>query len=553
MSDAFWTELSVKDASGGRQFTRLLGLMETCFYWDGEFNGTADVTDHNTIMFTSPALRIDDPDADEARFRAIWIATKQHHPLLAAHVEECSGGDKLLFVVSEDRINTIVPGTFEYVAHADEDQTQAVIERGVNGIPRCLSRDLPAAITVLRRSETEYDLVVTVAHLIFDGISSFVLLNTLCDLLSRWPDSLESPSTDLATRLAMVPFCDSLHASPSTPTPRLRWKRAIGSVIMRRRFAALEGGQTIPDRRTPYTPHTPALSRVIRTWLDPVATAAAVVTCRAQGATLGQALAVVGQFAASRMLHRRVEVGLLSKAEWNRRRTTPTRTTGPLNLRPHLETSWKVVAGQTVLVTTVGTWYAKMPFMPDAGTSGRYSDTLSPARFWLRARGVRREVEAYQRHPLLLEMNRAMLPPRIARTRSAAMSLRRKSAGTAQIDGCFEVGDVGREPGVYLHSGSSIGNVDVYCPYFFPVKRDDGPVETRLRRLQSRMYLRCRPAELYLGAATIQERLQVFIYFDANVYTEEDVQEWLHEVKEAMMCYLCEQTKASRTLTRANL
>ena len=63
--------------------------------------------------------------------------------------------------------------------------------------------------------------------------------------------------------------------------------------------------------------------------------------------------------------------------------------------------------------------------------------------------------------------------------------------------------------------------------------------------MRSKMYLRCRPAELYLGAASVRGELQVYIFYDENVYEKKDVEEWLGEVRQALLTYLCDERSES--------
>lgn len=53
----------------------------------------------------------------------------------------------------------------------------------------------------------------------------------------------------------------------------------------------------------------------------------------------------------------------------------------------------------------------------------------------------------------------------------------------------------------------------------------------------SRTHLRCRPAELYLGASTSRRQLHLSVSWDGNVYDETIVKEWLEEVKNAAEWY----------------
>jgi hypothetical protein len=50
--------------------------------------------------------------------------------------------------------------------------------------------------------------------------------------------------------------------------------------------------------------------------------------------------------------------------------------------------------------------------------------------------------------------------------------------------------------------------------------------------------IRCRPAELYLGAATSQQQLNITISWDENVFDEGLVRDWLEEIRGAINFYL---------------
>lgn len=51
-------------------------------------------------------------------------------------------------------------------------------------------------------------------------------------------------------------------------------------------------------------------------------------------------------------------------------------------------------------------------------------------------------------------------------------------------------------------------------------------------------HLHTRPSELYLGAASSRGRLNMFVFYDGNVFEEGVVKEWLDEVREAVLWYL---------------
>ena len=57
--------------------------------------------------------------------------------------------------------------------------------------------------------------------------------------------------------------------------------------------------------------------------------------------------------------------------------------------------------------------------------------------------------------------------------------------------------------------------------------------------------LHARSEELYLGALTSRGQLNMYIFYDGNVYEEGVAREWLDEVREAVLWYLG-QTHPSR-------
>ena len=54
----------------------------------------------------------------------------------------------------------------------------------------------------------------------------------------------------------------------------------------------------------------------------------------------------------------------------------------------------------------------------------------------------------------------------------------------------------------------------------------------------SGLHLHTRPAELYLSADNSHGRLNMYAFYDSNVFEEGVVTEWLDEVREAVIWYL---------------
>ena len=74
--------------------------------------------------------------------------------------------------------------------------------------------------------------------------------------------------------------------------------------------------------------------------------------------------------------------------------------------------------------------------------------------------------------------------------------------------------------------------------YIIPQAPDPSDDEVKIVMEQSTTYLHCRPAELYVGAATSRKKLAINVFYDGNVYQESLVQEWLEEIKDATLWYL---------------
>jgi len=74
--------------------------------------------------------------------------------------------------------------------------------------------------------------------------------------------------------------------------------------------------------------------------------------------------------------------------------------------------------------------------------------------------------------------------------------------------------------------------------YIIPQAPDPSDDEVKMVVEHSITRLRCRPAELYVGAVTLRKQLAFGLFYDGNVYQENLVQEWLDEIKGATSWYL---------------
>ncbi|KZV65123.1 hypothetical protein PENSPDRAFT_638822 [Peniophora sp. CONT] len=545
--DGSWTQLETQSATTDRVYARALGDAESAFYWDGEFAGTSDVVER-TVIQLAPALRLDDLKEDEARFRDVWLAVKRRYPLLAARFDEQDGEDSLRFVVDEADIRDVVgPQEFEFVPNADADASSAALERALNGQPRRLSPSVVAAISVLRREDSSdgtYEFITVGSHAVLDGMASCTLARTICDVLARWPNSLDDPVPDIEQRLQMAPALEALHTQLQLSLPRQRWRTAIARVLLARRMDLLRGGQTLPRKWTTQTPRSPAQSRVVRVYLPSDATPRALAACRAHGVTLGHTLPVIGQLALSRVLHRRLKQGSLSAEEWESRKRIPAHTGGPLNLRPFVVPDWQQAGGLTEVNLCIGFFLMTLPNIPrsplsnatdpmsfntDETNAPPLSELLPAKRFWLRVELAKRAATSTYRHPLFQDMQAISNPTRIARGRAAAIAWRKTQAG----EEVPPLPDMGPDALVFTHIGSSMGNMDALLPLTFPQAG-----KPTVHRLSSDMHLHCRPGELYLSAKTTHGVTELYAFYDGNVYEESVVREWLQEVELGFNHYL---------------
>jgi hypothetical protein len=380
------------------------------------------------------------------RLAAIWVSLKQQFPLLGAQVREYDNGDAVDFVVDEGRLGTL-QDDFSFADAASADVVDAQIEVSLNG-PRQLSNDMLAHLAVFRERSAGgagaapvFHLVFVVAHLITDGMAN----NTLGRVfLERLASPTRSVSPDLVARLEMVVAPEPLMLPRAFPPARQRWRRAIACVLYANAQRRLSGGHTLPSRATPRTAFTPARSRLVVVTLPERESAAIVRACRAQGITFGHAYPVISQLAAARVLYRRYLRGELSAAEWAHRLRQPSHFGGPLNLRPFLAPDWLAAGGANEVNLCISFFFNTLPFMPrapgatsgdparvarDASGAPPLADLISPARFFARARIVKRQTDTFLRHPLFLELTLARTPSRGAHSRESLRFWRAVEAG----------------------------------------------------------------------------------------------------------------------------
>ncbi|RDB21134.1 hypothetical protein Hypma_011674 [Hypsizygus marmoreus] len=518
-----------------RIYERPLGLTELGFYWDCQFNGTADTLQHAIVEVL---------DSKHQHLFSIenvtrtWVALKQRFPLLGSRLAERRKGGDMVFVIAEDRLGYCGPGEMSMQDASSLAEAEALADSAVNG-ERLLSNELLARIVILRRTDqiNQVHVLIHVAHCITDGIANASILRCFLDMLS----SENGPGKwDLEERLALAASSEDLAPGRQLNQARHRWQYAIGKTIASNRLARLKGGHSLPRRFTQLTPFRPARSAHTTTSFSTEESKRIIQTCRAYGMTFGVALPVLAQVALTRVLCRRYLSGDIDKNEWEYRRKEPMTTGGPLNLRPFLDRSWYERGGIGDVSLKIGFFFRTLPFMP-LGSASKLApgdtlpdvqDMLSLPRFLLRCRSVQQQANRLVNHPLFLHISTARSQASISRLKVVVSQWKNKLEQAADHD--IPVPDQGL---VLSHGGSSMGNLDHLIPLDYPLSRTPGTAPI-LHLLKSGTQLHCRPGELYLGASTTRQQLHLFIHWDKNVYDEETVKEWLQEVRSATECYL---------------
>ncbi|EPQ58332.1 hypothetical protein GLOTRDRAFT_137071 [Gloeophyllum trabeum ATCC 11539] len=566
-------------ADGDSLYTRPLGLTELGFYWDAQFNGTADIVTSDTVKVVGRTANAEDIFSRKNVHRA-WTALKRRYPLLGARIVSDARKEQVDFEVSQQIWDSEKPGfsgvedpTFVTIGSAAEAYE---FGNALNNGPRQLSDDLLARLYILRQTDEPgvYHVFFHLAHLINDGMSNAALRRIILDLLASGDiESIEAGwDLRLEERLDMVRATDSLDPNWRLSAPRRRWRRVIGRVMAERRQNALKGGHTLPRNVTPSTAATPAKSCETRISLPYELSSRIISTCRQNRITFGHAHPVLGQLALSRVLHRLRGQGKISDAEWETRRRQPMHNGGPANLRPFLDREWVARGGDSEAMIAISFYWNTLPFMPcaaDGDANPSFDKLLSRERFFYRCRMMKAQSDGFFRHPLFLEIASARLPGRIERARSGTLQwMAKEGTLTKELEevhrNVFQIqnDESKRDRGVFsdaltiTHGGSPIGNVDQITPLEYPLPRIH-PLSSRqrvpkiqpgapatdesaviLKVLDARTLLHCRPTELYLGAATSRKILHLNVFWDGNVYDTGLVHEWLDEVKNAAVWYL---------------
>lgn len=359
------TAWTLADSSPGkRAFHRALGDVETSYYWDILYNGTADIAmniELCDLQSTAPATF--------PRVLSTWTSIKRRFPLLVAETQNT--GDGVRFVVREERIEKLVPDEVTHQDVASREDANAFVSDVLSG-PPALSTALLARMYILRRTDDgrrRFHVVILIAHCITDSCSTSTIMRTFCDTLSS---SIEHPVAPLEDRLAMcLPLESRVRHGPyrRLNDAQWRWKRAIGFVLYTVRHRMFQGGHTLPATLTTTTSVTPGVSGVRSAYFSPEISKVIVDNCRRLGITFNYAYFVLTQVAMTRVLCRRYLRGEIGEKEWEYRKRQPMHIWGPLNLRPYMDQQWYKNGGAGEVGLNVGYLHCILPFMP-LGSSG---------------------------------------------------------------------------------------------------------------------------------------------------------------------------------------
>ncbi|KAJ7583480.1 hypothetical protein C8J56DRAFT_830760 [Mycena floridula] len=512
----------------GRVFQRPLGALELGFHLDSLFARTADA-------FLDALVEILDGSRAEILQKdsiyEAWTSLKQKNPLLAAKT------DRIHFILEETRLKSLVPDEITFLSMGSAEQVANFIEEAQNSPERLLSDELLARVFIVTRSDDDkyFHILVIIAHCITDAMSNATVIRDFLDFLS----DPSSAVYKLEDRLALSLAAESLDPALKLPLPRQRWRRAIGHVISSQRQAKLLGGHTLPRRVSISTSSTPAKSCRTSFSFSPSESLEVIKGCRKHGLTFGNVYPVLGQLAMARVLCRHRIRGEIGDEEWDFRRKELMTTAGPVNLRPYLDKEWYEQGGDSIVSVQIGFFYYAMPLMPLGNIVAgdrlpSFDELLSLKRLVYRGFLLKKQANLHFKNPLFLEILAAGKPGRLQRLEGTLKAWQESRDKVVKDPTYLTPMEQSRNGLVVGIGGSSAGNLDGLAPLFYPLNK----AEKRLHHHRTATSLHCRPAELYLGAATTRKQLHLSIFWDGNVYERDVILEWLNEVQSAIRHYI---------------
>ncbi|KAG7447896.1 uncharacterized protein BT62DRAFT_946652 [Guyanagaster necrorhizus] len=520
-------------------YERSLGLNELHFYLRGRvLHGATD----NAHSVCFEVLDDGTPLITEETVCKAWVFAKQMHPLLGAQVETVGDRDEdVHFIVDEHRLKAHIPGEVIFMKILSFSDADATVENILNQ-ERILDDNHLVRLFVLRQSDQKnwFHFVVHAAHCVIDGVSHYTVVRTLLAFLSSPPVAAPRLSERLALSLAVNDLYPVRRLSPATQ----RWHKAMAHVIASIRSGKIiSGGHTLPGNVTVHMNENPADSRRTTLSFTVEETLRIMKICRDHGLTFGNVYVVLGQIAMGRLLCRRYAQGLITEEEWEFRKREPTYTAGPVNVRPYLDREWYTHGGAENPMLSIGFYLYPLSFVPlyPEGGHSTFGALLSCRRFWYRCRNMKKRADDFLKHPLFLDIGSVRYPPMINTLKELEFKAHSSHTEKDLSIPAIEQAKLGVVPSF---GGSSFGSVDKLLPREFPV----GGKTPKIYLHWSGTRLRCRPGEIYLGASTFRDELELVVLWDNNVTEEAIIEEWLQEVKRATSYYLLENDREEAKL-----
>ena len=209
-------------------YERPLGRTELAFYWDGKFNGTADLLRYAIVDAQSSILRSQLFSVDNVT--RTWVALKRQYPLLGARLSEHQQ-----FIVSKERLNVCAPEEISFrrtssqISLSSLGEVEAFMDTILDGT-HLLTDELLARMYIFTPTDEDNRvcLLMHVAHCITDGTANTTLLRSFLDILSSEPSAVQ---WDLEERLALAIASERLMGDISVISPRQKWHYAMGLTL----------------------------------------------------------------------------------------------------------------------------------------------------------------------------------------------------------------------------------------------------------------------------------------------------------------------------------
>ncbi|KAG1742244.1 uncharacterized protein EDB91DRAFT_302935 [Suillus paluster] len=562
-----WTSLD--STTGRRVFYRPLGITESCFYWDSVFNGTADSLVHIHLR----TIQTNDQDIySRLNVMRSWESVKRRFPLIAAEVQEHESGPR--FILREEAVTNLRPDDVTFKEVNSFHHAECFINDIMDG-PRLLSSQLLARAYILRRTDRSdhFHLLFMAAHCVADSPSMTTVIRSFLDTLSS---RVEPPYIPLGERVHMYQPLENRLGRGDIPLVKRRWRRAIGHALYTVWKSRFKGGHTLPGNFRESTPLTPAKSRSHVTTFSSKVSSIILSNCRRHNISMNTAYYALSQVALARVLCRRYIRGQISEEDWEYRKRQPMHIFGMLNLRPYQDRDWFETGGLGDNGLNISFFWYTLPFMPLGEMSkGDVSQLelvdgapdfpalMSFDRFLLRCANVKAQAQRMFDHPWFVDICAAG-HNRVALRREVALKWLEMKDSVIPEDRHESVRPVQSLNPMVTQVGSSLGNMDSGISLDYPLPPDhelsplcsmphprragypawsppaDALEDAKTPRLHVefvRSCLHAHPAELYLTASWRQQ-LQYFAFYDQRVFSDETIQEWIREVKDATLWYL---------------